>query len=273
MRRSSLLVLSTSPSAKSLHSDPLDLFPFGLHHRKRIDDSLNLSDRELSGTESDSSDSDADEDDSEDNEYNSSHATTQRHMELVKQLDSHITNLMDLLPTLSHSHNIKSLPPSEASKPVLDVPAEVSALARPYVIQVQDRFKLIDDRLANRLGEANWQRYLRLQKLAMIVRAQAGFEEAQDSSDDGDDNLGMVEKSFMPASEFHDSGLGSSVPASSRYAISNASHSSFLSTESAAGRGVARVPATPGEVEDGKPVRCSICGEVLENIKSRAEWK
>lgn len=250
-----------NPSAAVPRSNSLDLFPFGLHHKEQIDMSLTsryFDDGEHSEKESDSSDSDSDED--ADNQ-----ATTHRHMQSLNQIDNHVTNLMDLLPTLHYSSKTECHPTVEASQSMLQMPSELLVAARPYIVQVHDKFRNIDKDLANRLGEANWQRYLRFNKLARRIRGQEW--------DDDEEDPVITGPSFFPVSEFRDSGLGSSVPAKSKYANSEISHASFLSTQSARGRGVARVPRTPSEVDRGESFSCCLCGKVLKHVKSRADWK
>ena len=76
---------------------------------------------------------------------------------------------------------------------------------------------------------------------------------------------------FQPFSVFHDSGLGTSLPAQSQVAISVASHTSFLSEEGDLHR--RRVPKMPDEVGLGKPFKCNLCGQTLSFIKNRISWK
>lgn len=253
----------------------IDLFPLGLHHKDKINTSLISSYYDVaqqSDMDSDSSDSDSDDEDE---------SITQRHLKSLCQLNSHVTSLMDLLPTLHHCCTIKSFPMSEICQSKPRVQSELPFAVRPYVLQIHDKFKLIDDALANRLGEANWQRYLQLQALAKQIRARASGHVAIEieSEEEGEEGEGeenepeLAHPSFVPLSEFHDSGLGSSIPTKSRRTASIASHSSFLSTQSAASRGVAHVPSTPADVQEGKPFICNICGQLLENIKNRVDWK
>lgn len=148
---------------------------------------------------------------------------------------------------------------------MLQMPSELPNAARPYIIQVHDKFRNIDTDLANRLGEANWKRYLLLKNLARRIRGEAWADDEEDPAITG--------PSFFPVSEFRDSGLGSSVPAKSKYAGSEISHTSFFSTQSARGRGVARVPPTSPEVGRGEPFSCCLCGKVLKHVKNRADWR
>jgi hypothetical protein len=78
---------------------------------------------------------------------------------------------------------------------------------------------------------------------------------------------------FVPVSLYHDSGLGSSMPAQSSHAATVASHSSFVSSLAEDNTGNLRVPSTPKEVSKGIPFKCNICGHVLSRIRNRVDWK
>ena len=75
---------------------------------------------------------------------------------------------------------------------------------------------------------------------------------------------------FRPYSAFHDSGIGTSVPAQTSYAQS---HTSFLSSNTEGEHGSPRVPPTPVGVSAGKPFQCYLCGHVLSSIKNRVDWE
>ena len=140
----------------------------------------------------------------------------------------------------------------------MPVDFQVSGPARTYVINVRDRFANADSRLVERLGEANWQRHTALR---------TGMEQ------EAPETIGEPKSVFVPVSMFHDSGLGSSVPANSSYAITVASHSSFVSSLAEDDTGVLRVPSTPKEVHEGRAFTCEICGHKLNRIKNRIDWK
>ncbi|KAF7509266.1 hypothetical protein GJ744_008160 [Endocarpon pusillum] len=135
----------------------------------------------------------------------------------------------------------------------------VTDAARPFVLQVHDKFRNAQTSLVERLGEANWQRYTRIRK---HISDQAQYQDHAEP------------KSFFRSmSEFHDSGLGSSEHALSQAAASVASHSSFRSTLTENHHGRPRVPSMPDEAVSGKPFNCFICGRILIAIKNRIDWK
>lgn len=169
--------------------------------------------------------------------------------------------LMDLLPGLERSSRVHQHTPMDYIDP--SPVFQVSEPASPFVSLVLDRFRKASPRLAQRLGEANWQRYVR-------IRARMG-------ANDGD-LLAHTEpvipcSVFNPVSLFRDSGLGTTVVASSKYAMSTASHTSFVSSLADVNKGSLRVPDEPAEVALGKPFTCAICGHKLYNIKTRIDWK
>lgn len=75
---------------------------------------------------------------------------------------------------------------------------------------------------------------------------------------------------FKPFSLFHDSGLGTSIPAISQYAATVASHTSFLSVGGEEALGRPRVPTLPQE--DGTPFQCGYCHRTI-SMRNRIQWK
>jgi hypothetical protein len=182
----------------------------------------------------------------------------------TKELQWHMTSLMDLLPSIQHSLSSEERS-REAARQVLPTESiHVSSAAEPYVSQIRDKFCRISLHLAERFGEANWQRFVRIrEQMSRIGCAGERILEVKDAP----------LSSFVPVSKFHDSGLGTSNPARSPLAASVASHTSFLSNQTDGEKGTFRVPPTPSEVADGLPFVCSICGQVLKKISNRIEWK
>lgn len=152
--------------------------------------------------------------------------------------------LMDLLPGLERSSRV-----------------QVSEPASPFVSLVLEKSRKANPRLAQRLGEANWQRYVRL-------RARIG---ANDEDEQVRRDSVIPCSMFNPVSLFRDSGLGTTASVSSNYTMSTDSHTSLVS--SLADNNGSRVPDEPVEVALGKPFTCWICGHKLYNIKTRIDWK
>ena len=131
----------------------------------------------------------------------------------------------------------------------------ITGPARAYVKLVKEKYPKVGDQLADRLGEANWQRHQNVRNQKEVVTVP--IEEEAGST-------------FQPISVFHDSGIGTSVPAQAHYAPS---HTSFVSSDAAEDEGSLRVPALPAEAGLGKSFQCFICRQKLSNIRNRIDWK
>lgn len=177
--------------------------------------------------------------------------------------------LMELLPSLQRT--AKSV--NEASvgeKASISTQLQVAEPAHAFVSQVLDKFENINLLLAKRLGQANWERHRRfLRQLDTAVSS----EEPKGALLPEEDQESDAPSLFRPFSMFHDSGIGSSQPTKSSYAMSNASHASFLTGAGDEDGSVLQVPETPPEVGLGKPFECDLCGHLLFKIKNRIDWK
>lgn len=115
-----------------------------------------------------------------------------------------------------------------------------------------------------RLAEANWERSVRIRKQ---VEQNYGEGELSTGGDRANEDAVTF---FKPYSEFHDSGIGTSVFTRSQYAATAVSHKSFLSTADEQGQGHPRVPHLPHEW--GKPFKCEYCQKVV-TMQDRINWK
>ncbi len=183
--------------------------------------------------------------------------------ELVKGISVRTTYLIDLLPTLAQVSRYY-LKGDETEKDTQPVDFSVSGPAQFYVSRVVDKYPTADIRLVQRLGEANWQRHLRIRQ-QMEKGSRTDMHVAQYHV--------TAQSVFKSTSLFHDSGLGPSILAQSSYAPSQASHTSFMSSLASSSKHNLHVPHTPVEVGLGKPFDCEICGHLLSRIKSRIDWK
>ena len=189
--------------------------------------------------------------------------------DIVESLSFHVGCLMELVPSmegsLAHLHVVKS----HSAAPIR-APFSVSGPARPFVQNISDKFEQADNRLIERLGESNWQRFV-------TIRARMDQISCKTDPDAEVSPMKLFAQApqslFTPLSLFQDSGLGSSVPTIRCYATSAASHTSFVSSVATDGTSALRVPSTPKEVQMGEPFRCEICGHRLVNIKNRVDWK
>lgn len=170
--------------------------------------------------------------------------------------------LMEICPSLeqAYSHFNKPKMALQSAAPMF----HVSEAAHHYVRKVYDRFPAGDIRLIERLGEANWQRHqnLRIENEDVTLR-----------QDVGPHSQSIPKSLFRPASTFRDSALGASLPATSSFAPSVASHTSFASSTTASSQGRPRVPKTPRAVANGESFECQVCHSTLSNIRTRIDWK
>ncbi|KAF7514087.1 hypothetical protein GJ744_004412 [Endocarpon pusillum] len=181
----------------------------------------------------------------------------------LENLEFHTKCLMDLLPSIEQTYKNVCDPGLGMEDGSGKISFQVTEAARPYVLQVLDKFENASVSLAERLGEANWQRFMRVrQHMAGELRG----------NDLEDLHVG-ARSTFFPASKFQDSGLGSSLRPEPSFALTDASHSSFVSNLSEKDGSRARVPATPNEVAEGISFECFICKRMLTKIKNRIDWK
>ena len=177
--------------------------------------------------------------------------------DIVEELRVQIRWLMQLAPTLEqnliHAENTRF----HASSPT-GLPFSVSGPAAIYVSLVREKYRQAETQLVERLGEANWQRHVGVRN-RMEAETPVPAEE-----------LVVAKSVFRPHSAFHDSGIGTSIPAQTQY---TPSHRSFQSSNTEGEHESSRVPATPAEVHEGTPFQCSICKSMVTHIRTRIDWK
>ncbi|PVH94363.1 hypothetical protein DM02DRAFT_478753, partial [Periconia macrospinosa] len=128
-----------------------------------------------------------------------------------------------------------------------------------YINNVAERFPLADSMVVTHLGKLNWERYhhmLRLQREA--VHQELGVTAAEKAK-----------------TIFHDSALGTSVPAHSEVGLNIISTQSIyapsmLSTR--AEKSHRRLPPLPPEARSGEPFTCEICNKSVVYRRTKA-WK
>lgn len=180
-------------------------------------------------------------------------------------MGSHIRGLADLVPTLQRLLCEESQSTGERHNCTSITTFHVTDSARQYVMQIRDKYRNAPTTLVERLGEANWQRFVR-------IRGKKYEVEGLDQDPESEEMRLSFRSAFVPT-DFHDSGLGTSVTFGHHASRSVASHTSFLSSQSDARKGRLAVPPTPAEVHDGQPFICPICEQKLADIRNRTEWK
>lgn len=202
---------------------------------------------DLDGSDADSSSDSGDEENTTDDIAGREIRSLSVPASIVEDIVLYISCLMNLLPTIE---SVLEIPLPQEQPLANTTPLQVSSFASPYIHQIRDKFKVCDIKLAERLGEANWQRH-KMIRLHMDKKEE--IEHEADTS----------KTTFTPVSLFHDSG----------YATTSASNNSFLTTQTESNSDSLRVPETPQEVAAGKPFTCPICNHRLKNIRSRSDWK
>ena len=200
-------------------------------------------------------------DESDTNEENSS--DDDENTDIVDELRLQTQWLTQLGPILQQNLVSAQKPRIQASLPA-PVPFSVSGPAKVYVSLVREKYKLAQDNLVERLGEANWQRHISVRK-----SMEASTNVVEDTTAPVESSA-IARSMFRPYSTFHDSALGPSIPEQTEYAPS---HTSFQSSNAEGERESIRVPTTPVEVTEGKPFQCFLCKCILSNIKNRVDWK
>lgn len=177
--------------------------------------------------------------------------------DILEDLEFDVSMLLDLLPTIEQLFQ-STLNPSQkvltGKAPVF----HVTHHAHAYVRQVRDKFQNAPIVLAERLGEANWQRHC-------ILRQQEDEEATHE--------LEQARSVFKPASAFHDSAIGSSIAQTPQRPMSVASYGSFASELTENGSHHNRVPREPPEVALQEPFKCKFCGTLVKNVRNRSEYK
>ena len=180
--------------------------------------------------------------------------------DFIEELTFRVQMVLDLVPalesTLEHvKRSQKQLPYPITESLYASDPAQI------YISVIRDKFPQADERLIQRLGEANWQRHINIRKR---MQQRVGFDETVDTT------VGSI---FQPPTLFHDSGIDTTIGTQSRNTYSNASHTSFKSDLADKKNGIARIPSTPSEVGVGAPFCCNLCGQMQHSIRSRLDWK
>ena len=170
--------------------------------------------------------------------------------DVLETIQFAVEDLMDLLPSIERSSARSDVPVDNVEPQT--VTFSVSQAALPFVKKIADRFPDASIPFVERLGESNWQRFMKLRAIS-------------DEATYGPS--GAPKSTFVPQSLFHDSGIGSS------YAQSSASHTSFISSLADEEGTQNRIPETPAAVTEGKPFNCEICGITQHDIRNRIAWK
>ncbi len=125
--------------------------------------------------------------------------------------------------------------------------------------KIQQRFPKAEATLVEKLGKANWARFLSCQE-KRNYSAEIGTTSQANAAGDKDED-GTVAAS----SKYHDSGLGTSLPTASSYAET-------VMTYGAADGQKVRIPPLSDEAKKGAPFQCLACG-IWVRITKNSRWK
>ena len=183
--------------------------------------------------------------------------------DIIEDIGFTISCLVELGPSLLQNLQYAGKARNHQSY-LTGIPFSVSGPAHSYVSSIREKFKSADYKLVERLGEANWQRHTNIRR---------NMENTEQSSEERTEvavERGIACSIFRPYSDFHDSGIGTSVPAQSDYAQS---HTSFQSSNPEGEQKSLRVPREPPEVAAGEPFQCFLCRCIISNVRNRVDWK
>ena len=216
--------------------------------------------------------------------------------DIIEHLRSRNQCLIDLSASLDR-------PAADAdfaeSKPIKPTSFKISGPAEIWTRKVVDSFPNIAVTLAERLGEANWQRYQRVsKKLEAMVPLDTNSEEDEVSDEDELADLPDFTKTTKSSREQssvfssqapQSSGIGTTATSVSQTGFENrfprprrrrkaqdvqsqATYTSVLTNDQGE-RGWLRIPVLPKDSLLGKAFQCTVCGEKQKNITSRTDWK
>lgn len=171
--------------------------------------------------------------------------------DFLEDLKVDTTCLLDLEPLLCSPILRKDLEPAA----VLDTTRIRWNPHQPYSDKISVRFPKAPEELVTRLGKANYERYSRCQR--QKTRNNLGGTPSDQTAS---------AKPESANSKYHDSGIGSSLPASaSAYAETIMSYGTGEGTK-------VRVPPLSARAKEGLPFSCLACGKWLKIVTDTA-WK
>lgn len=126
-----------------------------------------------------------------------------------------------------------------------------------YVDKITNDFPLINRSLASRLGNTNFERYLRCQTNRDAIENEEG---ASSTRQEAPELAGTV----ITGSKFHDSGVGTSIGPTIIHPETIISHSRKDQS--------VRIPPLPKGAKDGMPFSCIACNGTVV-ITNNSDWK
>ena len=195
--------------------------------------------------------------------------TTNNQIEyLLRAIQTRTQLLMEICISLEfvHRHANRPMKPPSTTAPIF----HVSEAAQHCVRKVYDSFPRGDVGLIERLGEANWQRYRKVQKLQMFECVY------KPPSDKKPSEQTLPKPVLRAASTFRDLTVGAPLEATSNitpFLTSNDLYASdpLFASNAAGSPGNPKVPRNPSEISQGKTFECNICHALLSDMKNRID--
>lgn len=164
----------------------------------------------------------------------------------LADLQTDTTCLLDLAPLLSTSNTLVDV------EPIRPDSWEVWKPSQAYSDKISTRFPQAANFVIQRLGQANYDRYIRCQE-----------ERSRNQSVPHSSGASAGNNADAASSKFHDSGIGSSIPTT--YA------ETVMSYGADEGRRVC-IPPLSAQAKDGTPFECMCCGNLVM-FRTDSDWK
>lgn len=136
----------------------------------------------------------------------------------------------------------------------------VSGPAGIYVRNISDKYPDAETELIERLGQANWERHVKIRKLLDYPAEQ-------------ENPFPVPEPSLFKLSSFRDSGLGTTIEEHELSAYEPSLATSFASRANDADIHHFRVPPMPVRLPESTGFTCPYCALYLTTVKNRRDWK
>jgi hypothetical protein len=219
--------------------------------------------------------------------------------DLVEDLNVYMESLAELSPSLNHPA-ADSVIIETAAVTLADGLLSIPDHVRPFALIINDRFPSLDIGFVRKLGETNWQRRERLR--AKFASAPAFDENAFNNDDDSSADATVVDgnHSVAPSQQSSYSNIRSRMSHPSTHqtitTASGFSEPSIFDNQSISIRisgprtaesvtsfatsladglehGQRQIPKLPENHDYGSAFQCTICGEILTQVRTRADWK
>jgi hypothetical protein len=184
-----------------------------------------------------------------DSEDDCSHLYPEDSPETLDDVVDDITAHLQCLSDLSSALEFPAKDPNPVEKVAILSQIQSMAPHQYHSMLIGERFGEANREIVFTLGQANWVRFKRIRALHK-----------------GDDGGEMTDRQDTASvSEFQDSGMGTSLPAT-EYAASSLFKSSAIKYQSSA-----RSPQMPLSAQEGVPFECSGCGKKVR-MQSHQQW-